>query len=128
MVPRYNDLPPQIGYPEIFDPELRNRTISMNYILPDKMVVYGVARTSLPGLRTLVVFYLISFVVLLWAAFLSAQGVMLWVSLLLVLIIIGLNFMTVMNQIKAHAARVEFQRSLTKDFERGTQETEMKKE
>lgn len=50
------------------------------------------------------------------------------VSLLLVLIIIGLNFMTVMNQIKAHAARVEFQRSLTKDFERGTQETEMKKE
>jgi hypothetical protein len=81
---------------------------------------------ELPGLRTWVVFYLISFVVLLWAAFLSAQGVMLWVSLLLVLIIIGLNFMTVMNQIKAHAARVEFQRSLTKDFERGNQETEKK--
>ena len=78
---------------------------------------------ELPGLRTWVVFYLISFVVLLWAAFLSAQGTMLWVSLLLVIIIIGLNFITVMNQMKAHAARRELQRSLTSDFERGNQET-----
>jgi cytochrome c biogenesis protein CcdA len=74
---------------------------------------------ELPGVRTWMVFYLISFVVLLWAAFLSAQGVMLWVSLLLVIIIIGLNFMTVFNQLKAHAARKEFQRNLTKDFVRG---------
>ena len=82
---------------------------------------------ELPGIRTWVVFYLISFVVLLWAAFLSAQGVMLWVSLLLVLIIIGLNFVTVMNQLKAHAARKEFQRSLTSDFERGMREMEEEK-
>ncbi len=82
---------------------------------------------ELPGLRTWVVFYLISFVVLLWAAFLSAQGVMLWVSLLLVIVIIGLNFVTVMNQLKAHAARREFQRSLTSDFERGMKEAEEKK-
>ena len=74
---------------------------------------------ELPGLRTWVVFYLISFVVLLWAAFLSSQGVMLWISLLLVIIIIGLNFVTVLNQIKMHAARREFQQSLTKDFVRG---------
>lgn len=74
---------------------------------------------ELPGLRTWIVFYLISFVVLLWAAFLSSQGVMLWVSLLLVIIIIGLNFLTVFNQIKAHAARKEFQSNLTKDFVRG---------
>ncbi|MDD5143668.1 hypothetical protein [Methanoregula sp.] len=73
---------------------------------------------ELPGLRTWVVFYLISFVVLLWAAFLSSQGAMLWVSLLLVLIIIGLNFVTVMNQLKAHAARKELQRSLTSSFQR----------
>jgi cytochrome c biogenesis protein CcdA len=77
---------------------------------------------ELPGLRTWIVFYLISFVVLLWAAFLSSQGVMLWVSLLLVIIIIGLNFYTVLNQIKAHAARKEFQRSLTKDFVRGEEQ------
>jgi cytochrome c biogenesis protein CcdA len=74
---------------------------------------------ELPGLRTWIVFYLISFVVLLWAAFLSSQGVMLWVSLLLVIIIVGLNFYTVLNQIKSHAARKEFQHNLTKDFIRG---------
>jgi uncharacterized BrkB/YihY/UPF0761 family membrane protein len=74
---------------------------------------------ELPGLRTWIVFYLISFVVLLWAAFLSAQGVMLWVSLFLVIIIIGVNFMTVLNQMKAHTARKEFQHNLTKDFIRG---------
>ena len=73
---------------------------------------------ELPGLRTWIIFYLISFVVLLWAAFLSAQGVMLWVSLLLVIIIVGVNFATVLNQVKAHAARKEFQRDLTKDFQR----------
>jgi uncharacterized BrkB/YihY/UPF0761 family membrane protein len=74
---------------------------------------------ELPGLRTWIVFYLISFVVLLWAAFLSAQGVMLWVSLLLVIIIVGLNFYTVYQQIKMHASREELQRKLTEGFERG---------
>jgi len=80
---------------------------------------------ELPGLRTWVVFYLISFVVLLWAAFLSAQGAMLWVSLFLVLIIIGINFVTVLNQVKMHTARRELQRNLTAGFERGA-ETEPK--
>lgn len=74
---------------------------------------------ELPGIRTWVVFYLISFVVLLVAAFLSSQGVMLWVSLMLVILIIGVNFVTVLNQIKAHAARKELQHNLTKDLERG---------
>jgi cytochrome c biogenesis protein CcdA len=74
---------------------------------------------ELPGLRTWVVFYLISFVALLIAAFLSSQGVMLWVCLFLVIIIIGVNFMTVVNQLKVHAAKKEFQHNLTKDFVRG---------
>lgn len=82
---------------------------------------------ELPGIRTWVVFYLISFVVLLWAAFLSSQGVMLWVSLLLVILIIGVNFITVLNQIKAHAARRELQHSLTKDLQRGDTLEEEKK-
>ena len=77
---------------------------------------------ELPGLRTWVVFYLISFVVLLWAAFLSAKGAMLWVSLFLVLIIIGINFVTVLNQIKLHTARQELQRDLTQGFERRTED------
>ena len=77
---------------------------------------------ELPGLRTWIVFYLISFVVLLWAAFLSAQGVMLWVSLLLVIIIVGLNFYTVYQQIMQHASREEFQHKLTEGFDRKSKE------
>jgi len=84
---------------------------------------------EVPGVRTWVVFYLISFVVLLWAAFLSSQGIMLWVSLFLVLIIIGINLVTVMNQLKAHTARQELQRNLTKDFQRAApgEETQERK-
>jgi uncharacterized BrkB/YihY/UPF0761 family membrane protein len=77
---------------------------------------------ELPGLRTWIVFYLLSFVVLLWAAFLSAQGVMLWVSLLLVIIIVGLNFYTVYQQIKLHTSREELQHKLTEGFDRGPKE------
>jgi uncharacterized BrkB/YihY/UPF0761 family membrane protein len=73
---------------------------------------------ELPSLNTWILFYLLSFVVLLWAAFLSAKGVMLWVSLLLVIIIVGVNFVTVYNQIKLHASRTEFQRKLTEGFDR----------
>jgi len=80
-----------------------------------------------PDLRTWVVFYLISFVVLLVAAFLSSQGVMLWVSLFMVILIVGVNFYTVFNQIKTHAARRDLQRSLTEDLERGTKEDESEK-
>lgn len=89
--------------------------------IPDILLSISVKMDGmeLPGIRTWVVFYLISFVVLLWAAFLSSQGVMLWVSLLLVILIVGVNFVTVFNQIKSHAARREFQYSLTKDFQRG---------
>jgi hypothetical protein len=77
---------------------------------------------ELPGLRTWILFYLLSFVVLLWAAFLSAKGAMLWVSLLLVIIIVGVNFVTVYNQIKLHASHAEFQRKLTEGFEREKKE------
>jgi len=70
---------------------------------------------EVPGLRTWVIFYLISFVVLLWAAFLTINGFMLWVSLMLVLVVIGINFVTVSNQLKAHASRKALQAELTKD-------------
>ena len=77
---------------------------------------------ELPGLQTWIIFYLISFVVLLWAAFLSAQGVMFWVSLLLVIAIVGVNFYTVYQQIKLHASREELQRKLTEGFDRHSKE------
>jgi uncharacterized BrkB/YihY/UPF0761 family membrane protein len=77
---------------------------------------------DMPGMRMWIIFYLISFVVLLWAAFLSATGVMLWVSLLLVIIIVGINFYTVIGELKKHTARKEMQRKLTEGFERKEKE------
>lgn len=74
---------------------------------------------ELPGLQTWIVFYLISFVVLLWAAFLSAQGMMLWVSLMLVIVIVGVNFYVVFTQIKHQSSRKNMQYELTQDLVRG---------
>jgi len=68
---------------------------------------------QIPQFRTWVIFYLLSFVGLLWAAFLTAQGIMLWVSLLLILLVIGVNFLTIMTEIKRHAARQELQKSFS---------------
>jgi len=77
---------------------------------------------ELPGLRTWVIFYLISFVVLMWAAFLTASGTMLWVSLMLVIIVIGINFITVYTQIKQQTSRkarqAEFTKGIGKDAEK----------
>ena len=75
-----------------------------------------------PVLRTWIMFFLISFVALLWAAFLSAKGAMLWVSLMLVIVVLGVNFFTVFNQIKLNASRQKVQRDLTKDFNRAVGE------
>jgi uncharacterized BrkB/YihY/UPF0761 family membrane protein len=77
---------------------------------------------EMPELRTWIMFYLISFVGLLWAVFLSVQGVMLWVSLFLVIIIVGINFFTVYNQLKLRASRKEMLKNLVKGFERGPKE------
>jgi hypothetical protein len=73
---------------------------------------------ELPELRMWIMFFLISFVALLWAAFLSAQGVMLWVSLMLVIVVLGVTFFTIFNQIKLNASRQKVLRDLTKDIRR----------
>jgi len=69
---------------------------------------------DLPSLRTWTIFYLISFVLLLWAAFLTINGSMLWVSLMLVIVVVGINFVTVYNQIKSQALRKAMQAELTR--------------
>jgi uncharacterized BrkB/YihY/UPF0761 family membrane protein len=79
---------------------------------------------ELPELRTWIMLYLISFVGLLWATFLSVQGVMLWVSLFLVIVIIGVHFFTLYNQIQLRKQRKELQRQLVQGFERQTGEEE----
>lgn len=77
---------------------------------------------ELPELRTWIMFYLISFVGLLWATFLSVNGAMLWVSLFLVIVIVGIHFFTLYNQIQLRASRKEMQRQLVQGFDRHTPE------
>lgn len=78
---------------------------------------------ELPSLQTWIIFYLISFVVLLWSAFLSSQGVMLWVSLFLVIVVIGVNFWVVYGEVKKHAKRKELQKFFTSGVSEETKET-----
>ncbi len=73
---------------------------------------------ELPSLQTWIIFYLISFVLLLWAAFLSAQGFILWVTFFLVLVVTGINFWVVYGVVKHHAAKKELQKSLTQGLRR----------
>ncbi|WP_246589235.1 hypothetical protein [Methanofollis formosanus] len=68
---------------------------------------------ELPEFRTWVFLYLISSVALLWAAFLSAQGVMLWMSMLLVFIVVGANFLVVVAELKRGAAQREMMKRLS---------------
>lgn len=79
---------------------------------------------ELPSLQTWIIFYLISFVLLLWAAFLSAQGVMLWVSFFLVVVVVGVNFWVVYMEVKRNTARKELQRSFTSGVSGETKEIE----
>jgi len=91
------------------------------------VIRYYEINMEIPELRTWIMFYLISFVGLLWAAFLSVQGIMLWVSLFLVIVIVGINFFTVYNQLKLRASRKEMLRNLVQGFERGPNEEDAKK-
>jgi uncharacterized BrkB/YihY/UPF0761 family membrane protein len=82
---------------------------------------------EIPELRTWIMLYLISFVGLLWATFLSVQGVMLWVSMFLVIVIIGIHFFTLYNQILLRKQRKELQRRLVQGFERGPKDEDSRK-
>jgi uncharacterized BrkB/YihY/UPF0761 family membrane protein len=82
---------------------------------------------ELPNIRTWIMFYLISFVGLLWATFLSVQGVMLWVSLFLVIVIVGINFFALYNQLKLRDSKKEMLRNLVQGFERGQTDDDNKK-
>ena len=57
------------------------------------------------NIRLWIFFYLICFVAVLWATFLLIQGAMLWVSLTLVTVVIGFNFIVILGEIRSHARR-----------------------
>ncbi len=78
-----------------------------------------ITEMEIPGLRTWVIYYLISFVVLLWAVFLSVNGIMLWVSLMLVIVVTGVNLWTLIGEIRTHTNRQALMRELS-----ATDETE----
>ena len=66
-------------------------------------------------LKTWLIFYLLSFAALLWALFLSTSGTMLWISLFLVIVVVGVNFTTVFSEMKRHAERKELMKTLSRD-------------
>jgi len=66
-------------------------------------------------LRTWAIFYLLSFVVLLFALFLSTQGVLLWVSLFLVILLIGVNLFTVSMEIKRRNMKKERLKTISRN-------------
>jgi len=69
-----------------------------------------------PDLRTWIMFFVIALCALLWAVFLSAKGDMLWVSLILVIVVLGVTFFRIFNQISVTASKKKAQKELTDDL------------
>ncbi|ADN36411.1 conserved hypothetical protein [Methanolacinia petrolearia DSM 11571] len=76
--------------------------------------------------RTWVIFYLISFVVLLLALFFTTQGVMLGVGLTLVIVVIAINFLIVRAEIKRIHEKKEMLRKFTQKEEKVAEPEEEK--
>ena len=74
---------------------------------------------KLPSIRLWVEFYLIVFVLLLWAVFLSTQGTMFWVSLICVIVVIAINFLMLIREIKKYSVRAGIQQNLTREMHVG---------
>ena len=77
-----------------------------------------------PDLRTWIMFFVIALGALLWAVSLSSQGDMLWVSLILVVVVLGVTFFKIFNQISANASKKKAQKELTDDLRRLTESSD----
>jgi ABC-type nickel/cobalt efflux system permease component RcnA len=65
--------------------------------------------------HTWVIFYLLSFVVLLAATFITTQsGSQLWISLMLIIIVVGVNFFLLFSELKRYQARKAFMHRMSK--------------
>ncbi len=62
--------------------------------------------------RTWVIFYLISFVVLLFAFFLTTQGLLLGIGLTLVIVVVGFNLFFILGEIKRNDRKKELMKKL----------------
>jgi glucan phosphoethanolaminetransferase (alkaline phosphatase superfamily) len=77
-----------------------------------------------PDLRTWIIFFVIALGALLWAVYLSAQGDMLWISLILVIVVLGITFFKIFNQISTNASKKKAQKELTEDLRRLTESSD----
>jgi len=77
-----------------------------------------------PDLRTWIIFFVIALGALLWGVSLSAQGDMLWVSLILVIVVLGVTFFKIFNQISANASKKEAQKELTDNLRQLTESSD----
>ncbi|HOD85187.1 MAG TPA: hypothetical protein PK196_07875 [Methanoculleus sp.] len=64
--------------------------------------------------RTWVIFYLLSFVVLLVATLITSQGSQLWISLMLIIIVVGVNFFLLVTELKRYQAKEAFLKRISK--------------
>jgi len=65
-------------------------------------------------IRTWIIFYLISFVVLLLALFFTTEGALLGVGLTLVIVVVGLNLLLISNEIKKMTHKKELMKKLSR--------------
>ena len=77
-----------------------------------------------PDLRTWIIFFVIALGALLWAVSLSAHGDMLWISLILVIVVLGITFFKIFNQISANASKKKAQKELTEDIRQLTESSD----
>ena len=77
-----------------------------------------------PDLRSWIIFFVIALGALLWAVTLSAQGDMLWVSLILVIVVLGVTFFKIFNQISANASKKKAQKELTENLRQLTESSD----
>lgn len=64
--------------------------------------------------QTWIIFYLISFVVLLLALFFTTQGILLGIGLTLIIVVIGINFYLIFNELKKVNRKKELMSKLSK--------------
>ena len=72
--------------------------------------------------HTWVIFYLLSFVVLLVAIFITTQNdSQLWISLMLIIIVVGVNFYLLFSELKRYQARKAFMHRMSQFDETATE-------
>jgi cell division protein FtsW (lipid II flippase) len=76
---------------------------------------------EVPEVRTWVIFYLLSFVVLLVAIFITAQNDgQRWISLFLIILVVGVNFFQLFSELKRYRERKAFMKRMSPPGQDGT--------